>query len=341
MTYQFRPAVRGQTPLMLGIAGPSRSGKTYSALRIALGMTGGEIARVFVIDTESGRAQQYADRFGQFMHCDLGAPFTSDSYLKAIGDAHEAGAAVIVVDSMSHEHEGAGGILEQHAAELTRMAGENWDKRKRSNFAAWIKPKAAHNRFVNAVLQVNTHMIFCFRAKDKLVLVKNAKGELEPVSIGWQPICADRFEYEMTGMLVLPPGACGVPDLGAQAAGLREPLGTMIKQGEQLSEDVGKRLMAWASNSAAEPAAAARPATAAETVANGPFPEAVAAAEKGVEAFRAWYAKLDRAQRAPLAKELGYLEDVAKGADGTVNKDKSQMSSASAATRHELGKNPV
>ncbi|KKL95280.1 hypothetical protein LCGC14_1856230, partial [marine sediment metagenome] len=248
MTYQFRPAVRGQTLLMLGIAGPSRSGKTYSALRLALGMTGGDASKVFCIDTESGRARQYAERFGQFMHCDLQAPFTSDRYEEAILAAQEAGAAVIIVDSMSHEHEGPGGILEQHETELDRMAGQDWGKRDRMKFSAWIKPKAAHNKFVNRVLQVNTHMIFCFRAKDKLVLVKNAKGKQEPVSAGWQPICADRFEYEMTGMLVLPPGANGMPDLGANAAGLREPLDTMIKGPEQLNEALGERLIKWANN---------------------------------------------------------------------------------------------
>jgi uridine kinase len=41
MTVTIRPAVRENTPLIIGIAGPSKSGKTYSAHRVAAGLAGG------------------------------------------------------------------------------------------------------------------------------------------------------------------------------------------------------------------------------------------------------------------------------------------------------------
>lgn len=297
MTVIFRPAARGKTPILLGLAGPSRSGKTYSALRIAMGLAGGDASRVFVVDTESGRARQYVERFGRFMHLDIGPPFTSEKYLNAITAAEKAGAVAIIVDSMSHEHEGPGGILEQHEQELSRMAGDDWQKRERVKFAAWIKPKRGHNRFVNAVLQINCHMIFCFRAKDKLALVKNDKGKQEPVSLGWQPICADRFEYEMSAMIVLPEGAEGVPDLTARATGLREPLDQMLRTGKPLDEDLGRRLADWSAGEA------------------DPRQLADAAAQQGTEAFRAWWNGEGKQHRAALRADLAELQAVAAKAD--------------------------
>src|SRR4051794_9429683 len=106
MTFQFRPAVRERTPLLIGLAGPSGSGKTFSALRLATGLAAG--GPVFFVDTESRRGLHYADQF-RFQHCDLTAPFRPNSYLEALTAAKAAGAAVVIVDSMSHEHEGPGG----------------------------------------------------------------------------------------------------------------------------------------------------------------------------------------------------------------------------------------
>lgn len=245
MTYKFRPAVRDKTAILLGLAGPSRSGKTYSALRIATGIARVEGGDIAFIDTERGRALQYADRF-KFLHANLEPPFSSARYEEAIMDAVAIKPAVIIVDSASHEHEGPGGILEQHEEILKRMAGDDWRKRDKLKFTAWIEPKQAHNRYVNTLLQLNTHFIFCFRAKDKLALIKNEQGKIEPTAMGWTPICTDRFEYEMTSLLVLPEGSKGTPDFRATSTGLREPLDTMIKPGEQLTEAVGERLAQWA-----------------------------------------------------------------------------------------------
>lgn len=244
MTFQFRPAVRADVPLLIGIAGPSGSGKTFSALRVARGIAGPQ-GKVCVIDTEARRALHYADNF-QFLHGDLVAPFTPDAYLAAVKAAVAAGANVVVVDSTSHEHEGVGGILEMHEAELQRMAGDDWKKREACKFSAWIKPKAEHRRMVHSLLQLPVHLVFCFRAKDKLALIKNDRGKIEPISMGWQPICSDDFGYEMTAMFVLPPGANGKPDLSAQATKLPEPLRPMINGGDQLGEKLGQALAAWA-----------------------------------------------------------------------------------------------
>lgn len=252
MSYTFRPAVRAETSLLLGIAGPSGSGKTASALKVARGILGGQDEGIFVIDTEADRALHYACAPGEepgpfrfrFQHCSMRPPFSSANYSEVIGVAVNAGARVIVVDSMSHEHEGKGGMLEAHAKELERMGG-----RDSQTFAAWIKPKAAHNDLVNVILQQRCHFIFCFRAKDKMKLVKvmkDGRERTEPVQLGWTAICSDRFEYEMTTLLMLPPAARGVPDLSLESTKVNAHHVDFFPKGHPIGEDAGRRLAEWA-----------------------------------------------------------------------------------------------
>src|SRR5437868_6709766 len=79
--FKFSPAVREQIPLIIGLAGGTGSGKTYTALELATGMAGGK--RFGLIDTESSRAKHYADRFA-FDHGELVAPFRPERYQEAI-----------------------------------------------------------------------------------------------------------------------------------------------------------------------------------------------------------------------------------------------------------------
>lgn len=269
MTFQFRPAIREQTSLLLGIGGPSSSGKTLSALRMARGLVGDD-SKIFMIDTEQGRALHYAcapneapsEYKFKFQYLRMGAPFSPENYAGAIEAAAKAGAGVIIVDSMSHEHEGQGGILEMHEEVLKRMAGNDYAKRDKMKFTAWIEPKAKHNRLVNTILQQRVHIIFCFRAKDKLTLVKNERtGKIEPVPAGWTAICSDRFEYEMTCLLMLPPNSKGVPDLAAPQTKVQEQHRSFFPTGKSITEDCGRMLAAWANGGAPTIAAPTTPPT--------------------------------------------------------------------------------
>lgn len=298
MTYQFRPAVREQCYTLTGFAGPSGSGKTFSALRYAKGLAqGGKIA---MIDTESRRGLHYADQF-DYLYAELEAPFTPERYTEAIQAAVKEGATVIIVDSMSHEHEGPGGVLEMHEAELQRMAGDDFRKREACKFAAWIKPKSAHNRFVNGILQVKAHLIFCFRAKEKLKMVRNDKGKMEPVPMGWQPICSDRFEYEMTGLLMLPPNSQGLPDLQEGATKMQEQHRGIFATGGKIDEAMGAAMAEWAAGGAAETDSA--------------WLEAQKQAGFGVEAFTLWWNGPGKPMRAAVRDRLPELKKIAEEAD--------------------------
>lgn len=311
MTYQFRPAVREQCYTLTGFAGPSGSGKTYSALRFAQGLAQGR--KIAMIDTEARRGLHYADRF-EYLYSELKAPFTPDRYLEAIQAAVDAGAAVVIVDSMSHEHEGPGGILEMHETELTRMAGQDFRKREACKFSAWIKPKAAHNRFVNGVLQVQAHLIFCFRAKEKLKMVKNEKGRQEPISIGWQPICTDRLEYEMTALLMLPPNSKGMPEFAESATKLQEQHRGIFATGQPVDEGMGTALANWAAGG--------------QPMSQGSRPgerdleaEAQAAAESGMDALRTFWDGLSKADQRKLKPRLAHHKATAEAADSQFDGD--------------------
>lgn len=248
-TFTHRIATRDKTPLLVGLVGPSSSGKTYSALELATGfqrVNGGDI---FVIDTEAGRSLQYADKF-RFVHVPFGAPFSPTDYLDVIKYCVDQGAANIVVDSLSHEHEGPGGVLEWHASEM----GGNYSKQ----MLAWAKPKAARRRLINTIMQLNVNFVFCFRAKPKLKLPpKGAPKGTEPVDLGYMPIGGDEWIYEMTLNMLLLPRANGVPTWASELEGekailkLPEQFRSVFESRPQLSRDVGEQLARWAAGTGA------------------------------------------------------------------------------------------
>src|SRR3982074_1317968 len=68
------PAERAGAHLLIQLYGPPRSGKTYTALRIARGMVGPK-GQIGVRDTESGRARLYSDKVpGGFVVGELTPP---------------------------------------------------------------------------------------------------------------------------------------------------------------------------------------------------------------------------------------------------------------------------
>lgn len=246
MTVTFRPARRENTPLIVGLAGPTKSGKTFSAHRLAVGLANG--GPVAMINAEGAKGHQYADEF-DYIATDIEAPYRPErytEYLKATL-ALDPKPAVVIIDSGSHMHDGPGGILEYHEDELDRLAGNDQARRLRSTYSAWIKPKAAENQFIYAMLEADSHIILCLRAKEKIKVVTGKP----PVDLGWQPIVGERVAFETIFTLVLPPHSKGVPDLDVSE--MRKPFDTLIPRGEQLSEETGRKLAAWAAGGQVAP----------------------------------------------------------------------------------------
>ena len=242
MSFTHRPAKRENTPLIIGLAGPTKSGKTYSAHRLAVGLANG--GHVAMINAEGAKGHQYADEF-TYTAIDITQPYRPERYTEALRYtlAIDPKPAVIIIDSGSHMHDGPGGILEYHEDELTRLAGTDQAKRQRSTYSAWIKPKAAENEFIYEMLGADAHIILCLRAKEKIKVVTGKP----PIDLGWQPIVGERVAFETIFTLVLPPHSKGVPDLGVSE--MRKPFDAMIPVGEQLSEKTGELLAAWSAGS--------------------------------------------------------------------------------------------
>lgn len=239
MSFIFKPAVREQTSLIIVFSGPSGGGKTKSALRLATGLANG--GKIAFIDTENGRGLHYADQF-KYDYCELSEPFSPARYADAIKSADDAGYAVIVLDSFSHSWNGSGGCQDMHDAVLDRMAGSDWNKRERLNVTAWGEPKQEHKRMMQHLLQTRAHIILCLRAEEKIKMVKDEKGKIQIVPIGWQPICEKNVPFEATVSCLLLDEKPGVP----VPIKLQDQHKHAFPEGRQINEETGKALAAWA-----------------------------------------------------------------------------------------------
>ncbi|WP_421930183.1 AAA family ATPase [Nitratireductor rhodophyticola] len=224
-------AVREKTFTLTSIAGPSGAGKTYSALLYARGLVGPE-GKIGFIDTENKRSRFYADVAGGFDVIDLDPPFTSQRYIEAINAFEDAGYTAIIIDSISHEWEGSGGVLEQAEAIEERT--------KRSGLHCWQKPKAGHKKLMNAALQTRAHLIFCCRVKEKVVQAKGANGKTEIVNEGFVVIQEKSFIYEMTVSMMLAEGT-HVPTIQKCPGDLE----SAFPEGRKITSDAGAAVRAW------------------------------------------------------------------------------------------------
>lgn len=267
MTISFRPAVREAVGLIIGLAGGTGSGKTFSAMRLASGIAGGK--PFAVIDTEAGRALHYADAF-RFDHAELRPPFRPDAYAEAIRAADAAGYPAIVVDSTSHSWAGEGGILDWQEEELDRMAGTDWKKREACKMAAWIKPKMAGKKMVQQLLQVRAHLILCFRAEEKIDIIReDGKTKIVPkVSRtgldGWIPVCEKNLPFELTASFLLTADAPGIP----KPIKLQEQHKPLFPLDKPITEESGRMIAAWASGGKASTQAPAPALITPDQVAN-------------------------------------------------------------------------
>lgn len=221
----FKKAEREQLKLKMAITGPSGSGKTYSALRLAKGL-GGKVA---VIDTENGSASLYSDRF-EFDVLELSPPYTNEKYLAAIKEAETAKYDTVIIDSLTHQWAGEGGLLNKK---------EQLDARGGNSFANWAKMTPEHERFKSAILHANINVIGTMRSKTEYVLSENEKGKQVPKKMGLAPIQRDGMEYEFTTVLDI--------SMNHEAQASKDRTGLFIGQMFQITEETGKKLQEWIS----------------------------------------------------------------------------------------------
>lgn len=184
---QLKKAAKQQVKIKIGLQGSAGSGKTYSAIKLALGMTNGDPSKIAVIDTENESASLYSDIFGEFLTLQLEAPYTPERCIKAIDICEESNdVQVVIFDSISHEWIGEGGMLDLAES----MSG--------NTFTNWGKLTPRHNRFINRILSCKKHMICTMRSKQDYILVENEKGRMAPEKVGMKSVTRDGVDYEFT-----------------------------------------------------------------------------------------------------------------------------------------------
>jgi hypothetical protein len=242
MTFTFAPAKREQISLLIALAGASGSGKTFSALRLAKGMsTNGKIA---FLDTEARRGLHYAEQF-EFLHADMRPPFRPAAFMEGIRAAEDSGADVVVIDSFSMEYDGEGGIMDW---------ADDLEKGGTKSPGNWKIPKGAHKKLMNALLQCRASIIFCLRADEKIRIAReNGKTVVEP--LGWMPICEKRFMFEMTASFTLTPDRPGIPNFNLPHK-LQSQHRSMFSDQKPIGEDSGLALASWARGGKPAPAIA-------------------------------------------------------------------------------------
>jgi len=299
MQYQFRPATRSQAKPLIGIYSESGCGKTYSALVLARGFVGPE-GRIGMIETESGRGEAYADpaeypEIGGYEVLPLRDNFSPKVYGEAIAAAEKAKLDALIIDSASHEWEGAGGVLSMAAANQ-----ERGDKA----ILAWQKPKMLHQQlFMLKFMQTPIPLVIvCMRAKYPMREQPKSGGGKEWVrSEVLEPKQADDILFEMFIHGWISHGD-HVFHLTRCTAKALEPV---FGGNRPISVQTGRDLAAWAVRSAGT-ASSSDP---------DPVALAKAAADHGVEHFRAWWAGDGRAHRDALRSHLPDLQKRAQAAD--------------------------
>lgn len=256
MNNPFQKASRSQVFLKLAITGPTGSGKTFSSLRLLLGLLGinpqnyllPDTKKIAFEDTENESASLYAPPDGSepdfkttfpFDVMPIAPPFAPEAFSKGIESAVAAGYGAVVIDSASHLWRG---IL-KYKGEIDARGGNQWTN--------WRDPDKKFQEAIDAVLQSKIHVVFCMRSKMEYEQVKDG-NKSAIVKVGLAPIMKDDLEYEFTSVLDIQ------MDHKAKASKDRSGLFPDDKI-FQITEDTGKQIAAWLKTATPKPEPVAPP----------------------------------------------------------------------------------
>jgi len=222
----FKKAKKERIWLKVLLAGPSGSGKSYSALRLAQGIAKEAKGNIAVIDTENGRIRYYADEFN-FDDQQLQDPYTPESYIDAIDEAVDAGYSVLVIDSLTHEWNWC---LDQ----IEKIPGTN-------SYTKWAKITPRHDKFKEKILQAPIHIIATVRGKDAYVLEQDKNGKQVPKKVGLGYTQRDGLEFEYTVTF-------NIDQTTHVADSTKDNTHLFENRYEMLTEKDGKALYEWANS---------------------------------------------------------------------------------------------
>jgi hypothetical protein len=225
---QLRTSERKKARIKMALQGCSGSGKTYSSLLLAYGLTN-DWNKIAVIDSENGSADLYA-HLGSYNVLNLNQEFSPEKYIEAIEVCEKAGIEVIIIDSISHAWDY---LLDVHA----NMPG--------NSFTAWGKITPRQNAFIQKILQSSCHIIATMRTKQDYVLSEK-NGKMVPEKVGLKAVMRDGVDYEFTLVFDI--------DIKHFALASKDRTGLFISSPEfKISADTGKRILNWCNSGVSLP----------------------------------------------------------------------------------------
>lgn len=184
----FVKAVREKVYLKALLTGASGSGKSQSALELAMGIAKKCGSGIAYIGTEGDRDKlyaQYKSKHGDYSFeydlLQLDDPFTTDKYIAAIDEALDAGYKVIIIDGLSAEW---------------KWLNDTHDKMPGNSFTNWGKLKPKHRMLIDKILVSPAHILCCARGKDEW-LMEEKNGKQVPKKVGLGSQTDKDISYEM------------------------------------------------------------------------------------------------------------------------------------------------
>jgi hypothetical protein len=172
---------------------------------------------------------------GDFSVFSMEAPYTPEMFIQAIDTAVHEGFKCIIIDSLSHEWFGTGGILDIHSS----MVG--------NSFANWSKLTPRHNALINTIVKAPVHIIATFRSKTDYV-IQQVNGKSVPEKVGLKAIAREDSEYEFTVAFEL--------NRNYVANVTKDRTGMFVNQPElRITEAIGAQIASWCLLSDKKPSA--------------------------------------------------------------------------------------
>lgn len=155
----FQKAVREQSRARIALAGPASVDRTRLALVVASVLG----ARTALADSERDGSKKLADSF-DFDRVSVGDN-SPQRYIDLIRAAEDDGYDTIILDSLSQEWSGRGGVLHQVDDAARRNKGDS--------SRAWREAGPGHDDLVDAIFSSSIHVIATLRVKTECVVDKD------------------------------------------------------------------------------------------------------------------------------------------------------------------------
>jgi hypothetical protein len=220
---QIKTVTSDKPKATIALQGPSGSGKSYTALLLAYGLCGA-YEKVVVMETDHNAAYHYS-YLGAFNTLTLFPPFVPEKFTDALELCERSGVEVVIIDTLSSEWAGIGGMKERIVEEGTDCI--HW-----------------HQSLLQAIQNSTCHIIATIRSKECFHLSVKGKSR-EVQKVGLDPIQQEGIHYHFHTVLSL--------DMNHKANSLKDRTSFFEEHtGLVITEEIAALYAKWCSGKAVE-----------------------------------------------------------------------------------------